>query len=72
MRFVYWIEDVFYGVQERHPIVFSIAVMVLFLAIFSYVGSMDYEDAQRDVKIAQEMAQQEQYWQDYKEVHGWR
>ena len=72
MRFVYWLEDVLYVVRERYPLALPIAAMVLVLAAFAYAGSMDYEDAKRDVQIANEMAKQEQYWQDYKQVHGWR
>ena len=72
MRFVYLVEDVLYGVRERYPLALPIATMVLILGLFAYAGSMDYEDAQRDAQIANEMARQEQYWQDYKQVHGWR
>lgn len=72
MRFVYWLEDVFHGVGERYPTALRVLVAALTLALFLYGESMAYEDAQRDVQIANETAQKVQYWQDYKEVHRWR
>ncbi len=72
MRFVYWLEDVFHGVRERYPTALRIVVTALILALFLYAESMAYEDAQRDVQIANETAQKVQCWQDYKEVNGWR
>lgn len=72
MRFVYWLEDVFYVVRERHPTALRVLVAALILALFFYAESMAYEDAQRDVQIANETAQKVQYWQDYREVYGLR
>lgn len=65
MRFVYWLEDVFYWVRERYPRALRILVAALMLALFLYAESMAYEDDQRDAQIANETAQKVQYWQDY-------
>ena len=72
MRFVYWLEDVFHEVRERYPRAWRILVAALFLALLLYGESMAYEDDQRDARIANEMAQKVQYWQEYKEVYGLR
>lgn len=49
MRFIYWLEDVFYGVQERHQMALLIVFIVMILAAFAYAGSMDYEVAKLGV-----------------------
>lgn len=69
MRFIYFLECVFYEVKERYPVLVHIFVIALILTLFAIMGTMEAEDMKREPLVQNEIAQTIQEWHERKEAN---